>query len=269
MLPKFIIIGAMKAGTTSLFHYLVSHPGTEGSSVKETDFFLKEDHFSQGLSWYESLWSENDSLCAFEASPNYTKRHLSPNVPERMHSVLPDIKLIYVLRDPIERLISHYVHNYSHGRESLSFSEALSDKKSNYVLTSKYYFQLEAFLEFYSKDQILIVQSEKLRKQPVEIFGEICTFLKLSSEYDESILGKRFHESGAKSRKSDLEFKLLESVKNRVLRGVIGRVGKYFRRPIERPVLSPVERESLCEELRPDIDQLRKFTGKDFAGWSV
>jgi hypothetical protein len=116
MLPNFIIIGAMKGGTTSLYHYIASHPDIVPSSIKETNYFNTIADLCKGLSWYKSLF-RNKGKYAFEASTNYTKRHIFPGVPERMYSILPKVKLIYILRDPIERIVSHYIHNYAHGRE--------------------------------------------------------------------------------------------------------------------------------------------------------
>lgn len=117
MLPDIIIIGAMKGGTTSLYHYLASHPDVVASRDKETDFFRSRKHFSKGIEWYRQQF-RGAGTHALEASPNYTKRHKFRGVPRRMHSVLPEAKLVYVLRDPVERIISHYMHNRHHGRET-------------------------------------------------------------------------------------------------------------------------------------------------------
>lgn len=137
----------MKSGTSSLFRYLCTHPDLVSFSIKETDFFTKDANFSKAISYYEDLFIGKGNY-AFEASPNYTKYHKFPGVPKRIHSVLPNIKLIYVLRNPIESIISHYIHNYSVGRENFKFSEAIKEN-DNYILTSKYYFQIQAYLDFF------------------------------------------------------------------------------------------------------------------------
>lgn len=139
MLPDFLIIGAMTGGTISLYQYFASHPDIVPSAIKETDFFLTEDNFSKGFDWYKSQFRKNVKL-AFEASPNHSKRHIFPGVSSRITSVLPDVNLIYVLRDPVERVVSHYVHNCAHGRESRPFLDVISDPDSNYIKTTKCYF---------------------------------------------------------------------------------------------------------------------------------
>jgi len=268
MLPKFIIIGAMKGGTTSLYHYLASHPATQGSSKKETDFFKTPEDFARGIDWYQQFW-RNDAEFAFEASPNYTKRHVFPGVPERMHSVLPDIKLIYLLRDPIKRIVSHYTHNCAKRRESRPLAEVLKEPNNHYLLSSKYYFQLQAFLDHYSPDQILVLQSEALQKRTAEVVRQVLDFLELPDECPQSILEKRFHSSQGQGISSAAELWLKDRVTNRHLRTAISLFGLPFQRAIKKPVLTPADLEQVQTELNPDLEKLREFTGDDFADWSV
>ncbi len=126
----------MKGGTTSLHRYLGSHSEVCISRRKETDYFLGRREYQRGLSWYSSQFNRHATALG-EASPNYTKRHLWAGVPERIAQTLPEVRLIYVVRDPIERIVSHYVHNYAHGREKRRFSKAVTSG-SNYVKTSMY-----------------------------------------------------------------------------------------------------------------------------------
>jgi hypothetical protein len=149
MLPTFIVIGAMKSGTTSLYYYLSEHPEIGMSSQKETDFFIAENNYERGLTWYESLF-DGSSKARGEASPNYTKGHLFPGVPARMSDVVPEAKLIYLARDPIERLVSHYAGSRAAGREDRALPEALADLDDcNYVQTSRYHRQREPYLAHY------------------------------------------------------------------------------------------------------------------------
>jgi len=108
-LPNLIIIGAMKCATTSLHYYLNLHPQISMSEEKELDFFIHKNNWHKGIEWYKTNFTGNASVYG-ESSPNYTKYPFFNGVPERMHAVVPDAKLIYVVRDPIERIISHYIH---------------------------------------------------------------------------------------------------------------------------------------------------------------
>ena len=268
MLPNFVIIGAMKGGTTSLYRYIASHPDVVPSSIKETNFFRTVDDFNKGLNWYKSLFKKNGKL-AFEASTNYTKRHIFPGVPARMHSVLPETKLIYVLRDPMERFVSHYVHNYAHGRESRPFSETIREPESNYLQTSRYYYQIQAFLEYYSDKQLFLIESERLRKDTVGVVNDVFNFLELSPKYETDVLEKRFHVSSEKKRISLLEKKLMSRTNNPYLQAGIRLVTTPLRKSIEWPSLSPVDRSILTETIAPDIEKLRRFSGLEFSDWSL
>ena len=264
----------MKGGTSTLFRYLSDHPDIEPSSRKETNFFATTDCFSKGLNWYESLYEKNNAQYSFEASPNYTKRHVSPGVAERMYSVLPNIKLIYLLRDPIERTLSHYIHNYACGSESRSFSEVIKDTGdgNNYIQTSKYYFQIQAFLEYYSEKQIFMIESETLRKDPVMVLREVVAFLGITNEYysdSTRILKKCFHQSSNKKRRTLFEEELRKKTNNRFLLHQIKKICKPFRKPIEKPVVSSAERARLAEAFAPDVEKLRHFSGMKFLRWSL
>jgi hypothetical protein len=267
MLPSFIIIGAQKSGTTSLYRYLASNPRTVASSIKEPNYFMRRGNFAKGIHWYEGLF-RGDGDYAFEASVGYSKRHLFPGVPARMHAVLPDIKLIYLLRDPIDRVVSHYVQGYADGRKYPSFSEAIRTNR-NFVETSRYYFQTQAFLEYYSREQLLLVTTEQLAQNPVDTLREIFDYLGIPPEYDSRILERRFHKSKQKKRRSHLERELLERTNNRYLRSIIKRVAKPFRKSFERPELTKSDRDFLVAEISPDTEKLRDFFKMDFPDWSL
>src|SRR5436190_12136822 len=101
MLPHFVVIGAMKAGTTSLWHYLRAHPRVYMPRIKELRYFQKGGALSRGLAWYEAQFAAAEpGQLAGEASPGYTKYPHQTGVPERMAAVIPDARLVYVVRDP-------------------------------------------------------------------------------------------------------------------------------------------------------------------------
>jgi hypothetical protein len=120
-LPDFLILGAQKAGTTALYAYLRWHPEITGPSWKEVSYF--DRHYRRGLSWYRGHFpiGAGDRLVG-EASPGYL---FHPLAPERVRATVPDAKLIALLRDPVDRALSHYHHEVALGREPLSFDEAL------------------------------------------------------------------------------------------------------------------------------------------------
>ncbi|MCP4970187.1 MAG: sulfotransferase domain-containing protein [Arcobacter sp.] len=272
MTPTFMIIGAMKGGTTSLYHYLSSHPNICASKIKETNFFQTDKDFGRGIEWYRSLFDNPDQYKhSFEASPNYTKRRMFPDVPKRIHSYLPDVKLIYVLRDPIKRFVSHYIHNFAHGREKRLFSEVINDLTSNdnYLNTSMYYYQIEAFLEYFQKDQIIIIESEKLKQDPSGVVNKVLNFIGISEMYHSSIFDKKFHDSSIKKHWTPLERKFDKIITYPPIRKFLKKASNSFKKPLYIPKITDSEISVLKEKLSQDVHKLRMFTGIPFEEWSL
>lgn len=207
-LPDFIVIGAQKAGTTSLYNYLSQHPQIRPSFLKEVGFFdggldPQVDNFAMGLSWYRSHFplkiAIRKSQAVFEASPNYL---FNPRTAERIHNTLPHVKLIVLLRNPVERTISNYFHETRKKREPLSIESAFraeekristvlktKDYKStdyinwSYKGRSRYAEQLIRYFHCFPRDQILIIQSESLFGNPDKALEQICYFIGVEPHY--------------------------------------------------------------------------------------
>ena len=206
-LPSFIIIGAQKCGTTSLNAYLRSHPNVcrpvksdQRDSRKELNFF--DENFEKGVSWYRACFPRLlEGFITGEATPTYL---FHPHVPKRMASVLPDVKLIVLLRNPTERAYSHYYHNVRKNRETISFEEAIaaeSERASGEfrkMLEDEHYFnfnykcfaylsrgiyvdQFKRWFEFFPREQILILKFEDFAADPTVTFRQVLNFLDLPS----------------------------------------------------------------------------------------
>lgn len=156
-LPNLIVIGTQKGGTCSLHYYLSLHPQIYMCREKELNFFISQRDWSnweRGIEWYEKKFVGKAKIYG-ESSPNYTNYSRYDQVPRRMHSIIPDAKLVYILRDPIKRIISNYMHRYSDGTEDRSISKAFKKlEASGYTRRSLYYFQLEQYLEYYPKSKL-------------------------------------------------------------------------------------------------------------------
>lgn len=237
ILPDFVIIGAMKCGTTGLFHHLRKHRGIVGSKNKETNFFTR--HYDKGLPFYTQKFEGTDKQFFFEASPNYTKRHLYPHTAQRMHATLPNAKLIYLMRDPIDRAMSHYRHNFAAGREKRPYSKAFN--RPNYVKTSQYHYQLEAYLQFYPRDQILLVSAEQLWNNPGDVLPGILKFVGIRPSSSSRRSAQLLPMHSSKNKKVQPAKTQLNSRQYRVLR----------------------------KALEPDVAKLREFSGMPFAEWSL
>ncbi len=201
-LPDFLIIGTQKGGTTSLYAYLESHPNVMGAFRKEVKFF--DCNYPLGLRWYHSHFPYRVALRrrqaqTGEASPYYMYH---PSAPARIRKDSPHVKLIALLRNPVERAYSDYHHMYRSGRETLSFDEAVAGEEArlrgeaekicndpyysvyqhmhfSYLGRGRYVEQLTHLFELFPRDQVLVLRSEDLFQNPAPVFQRTLGFLNL------------------------------------------------------------------------------------------
>jgi Sulfotransferase domain len=278
MLPNLIIIGGMKCGTTSLHYYLNQHPEIRMSGSKELNFFIDDPRFNwnKGLDWYQSHFT-GDAKIHGEASPNYTSYPRLTGIPARMHEIVPHAKLIYLVRDPIARMVSQYIHAYSDDWEDRPFEEALSDFESGYLSRSMYYMQLEQYLAYYPPSQILVILTEDLRDRRRQTLRCIFEFLEVDVDFYSRHYKHQLNISQPRRRKTatgqwlakTLPSWLFEQLHSGIRWHVESILYRPFSRKIDRPLLSEKLRKKLVEKLAEDIKQLRAFTGNDFKDWQV
>lgn len=176
-LPDFIIIGAMKSATSSLYDQLIHQPGIFMPELKEPNFFSNDEQFSRGLDWYSSLFDRAASTDLIgEASTHYTKLPTYPQTVERMVETLSSPRLIYVLRHPVERLVSQYIHQWSEGEIDCGIDEAL-ERHRELIAYSCYAQQLAPFMEAYGRQAILPVFFSDIKARPQETLEKICQFI--------------------------------------------------------------------------------------------
>ncbi len=177
-LPDFVIIGAMKCGTTSLHAQLARQPGIFMSSPKELQFFSHDEHWTQGLTSYSSMFeSAAPGDLTGEATPHYTMRPQRAATVARMAQTFDeDTRFIYMMRNPIERSVSHYYHQWSRRRIATDLDTALLSE-SELLAYSRYAYQLEPYLDAFGPERVLPVFLEALSARPDEQFARICDFL--------------------------------------------------------------------------------------------
>ncbi len=273
-LPNLVIIGAMKCATTSLHYYLSLHPDIQMSSSKEVSFFLTEENYAKGIDWYASHFCE-PALVHGEATPGYAYFPFFSGVAERMAQTIPKAKLIYVVRDPIDRLLSHYVHEVAAGSESRSFQAAMADWDRNpYLLVSRYSFQLEPFIERYPLEQIKVLCMEDLKTKRAETLKTVFGYLGVDRTFGSSRFRLRFHQTRFKRRGEEQRREKQVGLQPLIqklpfeLRGLIEKtLARPFSGAIEMPKLDDGLRERLRVYFRPDMEALRRLTGEDFSSF--
>jgi hypothetical protein len=240
-LPDFLILGAQKAGTTALYAYLRWHPQVTGPSFKEVSFF--DRHYARGDRWYRAHLPIARSGVVGEASPSYL---FHPLAPERVARMLPDVRLIAILRDPVDRAFSHYQHEVSLGREELSFEEALAHEDERmrgevermlsdpayfsyawwnytYAARGRYAEQLERWSEAFPRDRLLVLLTDELAADAAGTYLRVLDFLGVKPHGLDSYPKVFEREYGAmeSTTRAQLEREFVEP--NRRLAALLGR----------------------------------------------
>jgi hypothetical protein len=274
------VIGAMKSGTTSLHHYLSLHPEIFMSVDKEPRFFTDEAKWRRGLAWYEEHFPEPAPIRG-ESTPDYTKFPAIRGAPKRIHSIIPAVRFIYLVRDPIERIVSHYVDSYSFGRVHGSIDEELTHFEDCHLVNcSRYYTQIEQYLEYFDPERILVLVSEELRDDRRRTLQTAFRFLGVDEGFMATEWETTHYVGEALRRKTRIGYGMLllaETVRASPLRRYLPRqlmtpiraFNALTARRIERPNIDQSLRAELAEYLREDVHKLERFTGRRFEAWSL
>jgi hypothetical protein len=180
-LPDFLLLGAMKAGTSTLIAELATHPRVIRSRRREIHFF--GSRFKRGVSWYRSHFPTGYELKKYHAitGEGSTSYLANSNCPPRIKAVLPRVKMIALLRDPVDRAISNYFHERRSGRESLPIAGAFAAERS-YRSRGIYADQLARYYAHFPREQLLVLRSESLFTDPMSIVDRVCRFLAIDPE---------------------------------------------------------------------------------------
>ncbi|MEO0879108.1 MAG: sulfotransferase domain-containing protein [Pseudomonadota bacterium] len=176
------LIGAQKAGTTTLAELLDQHPDVCLSTPKEPHFYSK--NFERGAPWYDACFEGVQKRIRLDASTTYAMAEPGEHaghVAARIAAAAPDARIIYIVRDPVERTHSAYWHSVRSGSETLPFRKAV-ETNPRYVATGQYFFQLSQYLKYFPKDRIRMVDFNRLRDDPMTVAAACLAFLGCDSE---------------------------------------------------------------------------------------
>lgn len=206
-LPDFLIIGAQKCGTTSLYAQLCEHPKIGSAFEKEVRYF--NNHYEKGLNWYKAHfplrvtkrlvgWKDGIGLKSGEGEPSYLP---NPVVPQRVFDLIPNVRLIVMLRNPVDRAYSHFQHRSRRGREPLSFEQVVAADKErlrngwsnlptadnkrlgnlhySYLPRGIYVDQIRSWMSIFPREQFLIIRAEDFFSDAQTIYDDVLDFLRL------------------------------------------------------------------------------------------
>lgn len=176
--PDFIVIGAMKCGTSTLAAQLGAQQGLFITDPKEPNYFSDDRVFLKGPDWYAGLFAgAAPGDRKGEASTHYTKRPDYPRTLERMRKELPDVKLIYMIRNPLTRLVSHFIHAWSEGQFDNALDAVHLERHPALVDYGRFGWQIAPYVEAYGRDAILLTSLERLKRDETRELARIAAHL--------------------------------------------------------------------------------------------
>lgn len=288
--PNLFIIGAMKAGTSSLHEYLHQHPQIFMSRFKEPQYFSPHTtrwglRWGQGnpcpepgSDWYLRLFADaGDVLYAGESSVSYTAAPWVVDCDKRIYAFNPDARLIYLLRDPVERTISHYWHFVADGREDLDLMTALR-RREEYRSRSDYARQLRPYLKTFGSDRIYVLTLEELTADPASTFRRLFNWLGVDADYPITI-EQKFNVGAARLRQTRRGLTPLDTLQKgwrwKRLQNCLPSAATHL---LERATYKNIERAAIdvgpaIEFLRPiqqpQLLALAELLERDFREWTT
>lgn len=272
-----LVIGAMKSGTTSLFEYLAGHPAIAAATPKEPGYFAFPHVKARGDAWYLGLWRWDPARhrVALEASPYYTKLPTLPGVPDAVaafgHAHAADVRILYMMRDPIGRMESHLRHEAQYHPARLVFRRrAVLDEALAY---SSYAMQIAPWVERFGRDRVQLLVFEELSHDPEAVVRRVCRFLDVDPGHAFERLGEAHHVSNRRRAEITLLLRWSGFFRFRRLIPYAARqsVKTVARRWTDRSGawLSPRERMRAIERLRPEVEVLAARYGVDVSRWTL
>ncbi len=274
-LPNFLVIGTQKAGTSWLDRQLRYHPGIYlPTKRKEIHFF--DQYYHRGVDWYQDFFPSPKHLSAkYQAIGEITPKYIfDPDVPGRIHEHIPDCKLISILRNPVERAYSHYGDRVRNNAEKRDFNSVLN-KYPNIFARGLYSEQLERYLRYFPRENMLVLIFERLISNPKHALHQIAEFLcvdasmfnnDLASQRVNPFSQPRFPRARAMARNAqafcrdnNLDW-IVNTSKVIGIRRLFGNLGPL-------PLLDTDTRTSLIAKYESDIASLEELLGEDLSTW--
>jgi hypothetical protein len=297
-LPNFLIIGTQKAGTTALAYHLGKHPQIYISPIKEPGFFDFENRqpdfsgpgdrelhrfVTTDIEAYRQLFQGvNNEIAIGEATTWYL---YSPKAPECIYKYVPNVKLIVILRNPVDRAYSAFMHVIRDGRETVTdFAQALKEEEIRiarnweylwrYQQMGFYYAQLKRYFDLFKQNQIKVYLYEDLKNDPVNLVKDICQFLDVDERLITKSLPRRNVSGIPKNKLLDYLSKKqnFKSVKAFLKLFISSKVRESImvnlkNKNLTKPQMSPMIRSQLTEIYRQDILKLQDLIGQDLSPW--
>lgn len=249
-IPDFLIVGAMKCGTSTLQAQLAVQPGIFMTTPKEPNFFSDDPVFARGLGWYEALFAAaQPGDLKGEASTHYTKLPTYPDSLPRLQAALAAPRIIYLIRDPVARAVSHYIHEWTMGQMSGDI-EAAFEQHPELIDYGCYARQIAPYVAAFGADRIFLSSLEVMTETPQAFLERVCAFLGYTGQPVWQQEQARVNVSAERVRRFPLQGLLIDNPVATVLRRTL--IPKALRERIRqsrqmtvRPTLTPALKRTL------------------------
>jgi hypothetical protein len=263
----FMIVGAMKSGTTTLADILGKHDRICFSSTKEPQFFSESPDWKKEIARYRALFPEvTEGQLIGEASTGYTMfPEFNKEVWRDIYAFNPGMKIVYIMRDPIMRVMSHYTHNYMRGYTRLPFDEAAL-KIPEYINRSRYYTQIKPYIDTFGREQVLLITFEAFLSQQEEVLRAVAEFLGIESSFPEH---GQVHSNKAREDFNITDNRYLRGkIKSPVLVKALNVLYKWlYGATGDQPVMTEDFEALLWRMLEQDIDNIEEEMGRALNEW--
>lgn len=289
--PRFLVIGAAKAGTTTLRMYLSRHSQLCVPVELEPEYFA--DSYDRGWEWYTGLFADAnaDQICG-ESSPIYTCHPNYPQCVARIAEHLPNVRLIYILRHPVERTYSQYLQQIRTrdtigiDQPALESFQAFVDHYDWWVQAGEYMRFINEYLRYFRREQLLILFIEDLKRDPATLIRKVLRFIGVNEDEDVTQMGHAHGKRSAAWQRWQARYQMTAALRSvPVLSAVAGTlvprrvreaiysvlertpVGTRARRAVEPPPMLPSTRAQLLARFRQSTTELSAFVGRDLSHW--
>lgn len=275
----FMIIGAMKSGTTTLSNILSAHPEICFSQKKEPHFFSKTESWQQDIDSYKALYTPIANQLCGEASTTYTcYPEFNKTTWKSLYEFNSQLKLIYIMRHPIDRIVSHYMHNYLRGYTDRSFEDDVLINPT-YLNRTRYFVQIKPYLEYFGTDQVFLLTFEEFLANKQAVLQKMAQFLGIDfSKFDDFDEVHRNRSVGETKRNVNIEklrdSKWVQSVQPLIPAPVRTAISSTLHQSTARtldrkPEVSALLNNILWDLLLLDILEIEKLMQRELTEWNI
>ncbi|MDX1637125.1 MAG: sulfotransferase [Balneolaceae bacterium] len=270
MQVDFMIIGAQKCGTTTLSKILQHHPGVVCCDEKEPHFFSETDDWRSHIDEYHAMFPQKSGVKYFEASTTYTfYPYRNLHIWDDIYTYNPEMKFIYLVRNPYDRIVSSYMHAYEKGHTDNTFEEALIFDRFHTEIT-RYYTQIYPYIKKFGAEQVLLIEFDEFIHHRQRVMRQVSNFLELDFTLfpafeevhaNKSVGGRKIHH---KYDSPPIYLKAVRKFLPSLWNKITDNADRAF---YEKPRLEESHKELISNFLRLDIIELQKLMNRDLSHW--